>query len=413
MRCTESAGRINMSLLLSSIKTTELKSEELALLVRRVRNLVRDSYDQINQNADTLCALYKRIMQLARQEKEWYLYFNAIYEFLYINTRKDDYREIVKYAEIYYRDSALYMDRELPNYPGTDMRLTNILIYNLIFKAYLEFYQIDDTKMEAFMRQYELAVQKYGRQYNFYNDELDLALLYRDVNRAKNAAHHFLEQEKEIKSCYVCAHVNYLNYLLLTDQERQAEELMLDLIHKNIPLKHQWCYQYCEIAEPANLYSRVLTACIKYGKMEAFRYFYEKYWQKLPRESKGEQGGSVSVMPRLFYAYAGFFDRLEGDLRAVEESVENEKNYTTVDNVVCAVGWWLYFLLLDKSGVHEVTIRIPGLEADGDGKVSSLEISAYMEKKADEYGGKFSQARAKFDYHFLKESYRKCLLEER
>ncbi len=77
----------------------------------------------------------------------------------------------------------------------------------------------------------------------------------------------------------------------------------------------------------------------------------------------------------------------------------------------CAIDWWCYFILLHKSGVHEVEIRLPGLDTDEEGKASALAVSAYMEKKADEYGRKFAQARTGFDYEFLKDSYRKCLLD--
>ena len=382
---------------------------ELAGLVRRAQDFTRGSYTLYDRNYDALSTLCKRIMQLSKQTGEWYVYFSAIYEFLYLNKRQSNYREIVRYAEIYYRDSALYMDKEIPNYPDTDMPLMNIYIYTLIFEAYCEYYQIDDDKMEAFMQQYELAVQKYGRQYDYYKDELFLTLLYRDTDRAETAAHRFLEHEGEIESCYVCTLFPYLAYLLMTDQTRQAEELMLNLIRKNIPQKHQWCYKYCQRAEPDNMYQIVLNLCKDQGKTESFRYFYDKYWRNLPREIQWTQDSCVSQ--RLLCAYGGCFDGLENDLRTVEEITEDEKTNTTVDVIKCALNWWCYFILLDRSGVREVEIRLPGLDADGEGKVPALAVSAYMEQKADEYGRKFSQARAGFDYEFLKESYQKCLVD--
>ena len=203
-------------MMFQQVKTRELKTVELAGLVRRAQDFTRGSYTLYDRNYDALSTLCKRIMQLSKQTGEWYVYFSAIYEFLYLNKRQSNYREIVRYAEIYYRDSALYMDKEIPNYPDTDMPLMNIYIYTLIFEAYCEYYQIDDDKMEAFMQQYELAVQKYGRQYDYYKDELFLTLLYRDTDRAETAAHRFLEHEGEIESCYVCTLFPYLAYLLMT-----------------------------------------------------------------------------------------------------------------------------------------------------------------------------------------------------
>lgn len=395
-------------MMFQKVKTRELKGTELAGLVRRAQDFTRGSYDLYDRNYDTLFKLCKRILQLSKQEGEWYVYFYAIYATLYLNKRQSNYREVVRYAEIYYKDSALYMDRELPNYPDTDMPLLNIYIYALVFEAYYEYYQIDDPKMEVFMKQYGEAAQKYGRHYDYCDDELSLALLYWNFDKARAAAHRFLEYEREIVGCYVCAHLSYLEYLVFSGQTQQAEELMLDLIRKNIPQRHQWCYQYCEMAEPVEMYLIVLDACMDYGKTEEFRYFYGKYWRSLPRESKWQEDCCISQ--RLLCAYDGCFDGLEGDLRTAEKIIDDERTNTTVDIMKGAINWWCYFILLYKGGVHKVEIRLPGLDTDEEGKASSLEVSAYMEKKADEYGRKFAKARAGFHYEPLKESYRKCLL---
>lgn len=70
--------------------------------------------------------------------------------------------------------------------------------------------------------------------------------------------------------------------------------------------------------------------------------------------------------------------------------------------------WHCYFELLDKSGVHEVACEMPELSGGEDGKISCAALSRYFEEKADDFGTKFGQARAKFDYAFLKKSCREC-----
>ena len=68
--------------------------------------------------------------------------------------------------------------------------------------------------------------------------------------------------------------------------------------------------------------------------------------------------------------------------------------------------------MLDRNGVHKVSVKFPELETDAQGQVSTLAVSDYMQAKADLHGNRFAQARAQFDYRFEKTSYQKCFLQE-
>jgi len=395
----------------SSVKRSwlaQVRSDEIRELVARSQELTRAGYYLYEQNYKVLSPLLKRIMKLTKQEKEWFLYFFALYDYLYLNSYNNNYAEIVKYAEIYYRDSAQYMDRELPNYPGTDMAQLNVWIYGYIFAAYHEYYQIDDVKMEAFMKKYEEAALKYGKTFFYYRDEMKLSMLYQDAQRAQRAARSFMVYEKDMESCYVCGHISYLRHFLLVGQVQKAEELMLDLIHKNIPKKHLWCYKYCESAQPDAMYAGVIFSCVQCGKKETFLYFYEKYWKTLPVET---QLDVESGFERLLCAYGGHFDNLEKDLDQVARDIDEVNQDTTVDNMYAFLKWWCFFILLDRSGVHFVKLSLAELETDGAGMVDALTVSRYMEELADSYGRKFAQARAQFDYDFAKTAYRECFLQ--
>lgn len=396
----------------SDIKASQLnqiRSEEIKELVVRSQELTQGGYDLYDQNYKVLSSILKKLLKLTKQEKEWYLYFYALYDLLYLNVRDNNYAEIVKYAEIYYKDSARYMDKELPNYPGTGMACLNVGIYHDIFDAYCGYYQIDDARMDAFMKRYEEAVFKYGQPYFYYIDEMALGMLYHDAGRAEKMARNFLVYEKEIKSCYVCSHMEYLFHFLLVGQVQKAEELMLDLIHKNIPKKHLWCYKYCQRAEPDSMYISVMATCVECGKKEEFLYFYEKYWKMLPVETQLDTEGSE--FQRLMCVFGGHFDNLENDIEQVIDDINEVNKDTTVNNMYAFLNWWCYFALLDRSGVHSVKIQIPGLETDEAGTVDSLAVSGYMEDLAAAYGRKFSQVRAQFDYDFVKTSYEKCFLQ--
>lgn len=396
----------------SNVKRNQLPqihSDEIRDLVVRSQELTRGSWDLYDQNYKVLSSIFKKLLKLTKQEKEWYLYFCALYELLYLDNRDNNYAEIVKYAEIYYKDSAQYMDKELPNYPSTDMAYLNVWIYGQIFDAYSDYYQIDDAKMDAFMKKYEEAALKYGKTYCYYEDEMTLSMLYQDADRAKRAARNFLVYEKQMESCYVCGHIPYLLHFLQVGQVQKAEELMLDFIHKNIPKKHLWCYKYCERAEPDSMYVSVMSTCVQCGKKEAFLYFYEKYWKALPIENQLDT--EDSGFQRLMCAFGGHFDNLEKDIEQVVEDINEVNKDTTVNNMYAFLNWWCYFILLDQSGVHSVKVPIPELEMDEDGMADSLAVSNYMEKLADTYGGKFSHARTQFDYDFVKNSYQKCFLQ--
>lgn len=397
-----------MMLLFNEWEGYQIRSRELARLVESAQVLLGDDYDLLKQNYKQLSELINKILKLSKKENEWRLYFDAMYYMLFLQKNNHNNMEVIKYAEIYYKECDLHMDAELPQYRDTDMDVTNVHIYNIIFKAYSEYAQIGDAKMAVFMERYKENVTKYGCSSVFYQDEMHLDILYRDADMAREAAKNFLKHEKEQTSCYVCKHKMYLYQLLLTGQDRKAEELMLKLINRNIPKEDLWCYEYCKNAEPEVMYRNVLEECVWDGKTETFWYFYEKYWKKLPHENQWKKWPSAAVS--LFCALDGDFGKLSGDIEEIEKDIEDDKESTTLGIMTDALRWWCYFILLDRSGVHEAAIHLPGLEAGETGLVPTLAVSSYMEKKADEYGGLFARARAKFDYKFTKEAYRECML---
>lgn len=391
------------------IKAAEISNSALADAVSRAKRLTFGSYSNYERNEKVLSQLLSRIMKLSRQEKEWYLYFYAIYNRIFLASRASDNRTIIKYAEIYYRDSALYMDRELPNYPNTDMAKLNVWIYIYIRNAYEGYCEIDDKKMDTFMEQYEAAVLKYGQPYWYYQGEMKLAVLYRDKALMEHGKRYFDKYEKEMESCYICGHIEYLAYYIMMDRLESAEELVLDYINQKIPKRHVWCYKYCQNAETQSLYAYALAYCLDLGKPEMFRFFLEKYWLAQPRDC--QRGGKERWYCNLSIyacAIAGNFDAVEADCAEAQEDIDEMGTYSTVNRIGTCLKWYCYFVLLDQSGVHEVPVRLPESEDVGNGSCPTLAVGRYMERIADENGRKFSQARAKYDYLLDKASYLEC-----
>ncbi len=226
-----------------------LKSNKLATLVHRARESTRENSDMHTLNYSIFSGLFKKILPLARQAEEWYLYFYTMYYLMSLDKYNCNYREIVKYAELYYKDSQPYLEGTIV--PDTKMCSILIFIYDEIYYAYYWYAPIDDCKMELFMQNFSKLVFKYNIDIDlYYISELYLSLLYRDTKRAEKAAQGFLKYNGNPNRCYVCNHFAYLFYLLHTDQKEQAEELMLNFIHRNIPKRFHWCYRICSASEP-------------------------------------------------------------------------------------------------------------------------------------------------------------------
>lgn len=403
----------------AGIKIREMAEGELKDALKKTRTLTAESYANYKKNEKQLLRLFTRIMELSRQEKEWYVYFYGIYERMYLAVRTNDDKAIIKYAELFYRDSDRYMDEAVPRYPGTDMPYLNVWIYGFIYDAYLDRCEIDDSKMKLFMERYEAAALKYGKTFFYYKHEMMMALLYRNPELMEHGRRGFERYEKDMTSCYVCGHEPLLAAYLMKDSLEMAEGLMLDLINRNIPKKHLWCYQYCEEAHPQPLYAAMLFYSLSLGKPDSFRYFLEKYWLQQPREAqrqRGETGLGYRNMSMYICAITGNFDDLEYDLSEAQEDIEHIKGYATMSKIRVGLMWRCYFELLDRSGVKEVPLRLPeGQEGSGTdkdravgGTVPSLAVGRYMEDIADEWGEKFARVRAEFDYAGLKKTYLEC-----
>lgn len=383
----------------------KIADKELADAVRSVQKLTDGEYDLYNQNEAAIMKLLKKILRLSKKEEEWYLYFYALYELMYEAVRCGDNPTVVKYAEVYYKDCDLYMDKALPNYSQTRMTYMNTWTYEQIFSAYFQYHQINDAKMDAFMKKFEKAALKYGKTAGYYECELELGVLYRDSDMLEHGKKNFERYEHEITGCYVCSHKPLFGYYLCNGQRKTAEEFYETIVQKRIPKQHRWCYEYCEAAEADDLCAYLLQTGLRLCRPEEFRYFYEKYWLKLPEKKRKGEFKTVYIFAD---AIAENWGQMKEDLHEAENDVAESMKNTTVDNIEFSLMWWCYFALLDKSGVHEVPVDLPGLPQKENGKADCMDASAYFEKRADEYGMKFALARAKYDYGLIKKTYWEC-----
>lgn len=385
-----------------------VQSKEIVRLIEKANKLTDgDGYKLYDDNAESLERILDKILTTAKKEKEWHIYFVTMYEMFYLLSRQDKSIKALKYAEIFYKDSELYMDTAVFNYPGTDIGYYSILSYSEIFTVYKKFPQITDEKMEAFMRQYRGIIEKYGEDKNYYQDKLTLALLYKDIEAAKQAKEELWQSD--IRSCYLCAMKPVLGYYLLCEDYESLEHMMFEIRAREIPAKHRWCYTHCYLAEDRKLIREVLGYCLMFGRSEYFHKLLEENSNlfKIKKDDTAEE----------FYLYACLRDwtnwcdavkEMESD---VEEWHKGQK--TALGYLYDCLCWYCYFTMLDKGGTHEVATELAGkvkaAQEVESGKCSGLELAAYFEKEADKIGAEMEASRRKFDYKALKQSYEECI----
>lgn len=386
-----------------------MESEELKRLVNQTKTLTKGGYDAYDANAETILRCLDKILALAKKEKEWYLYFRALYYMLYeLNRQSNTDRKILKYAEIFYHDQRLYMDRELPNYPNTNMSETNTDCMDIIFSVYRGYYQIQDEKMNDFMRMFEECALKYGHEYSYYNALMKLGFLYRDIDMVKKGKENF--EKCGCDGCYVCNHYPHLGYYLMFDDLAGAENLLDRIINKNIPQEHKWCYKYCQRATEKGMYARILCYCIQLGKTEMFFDVFERKGKYLFCE--GEEDDDTTYF--LFRLRAGDMSGLEDAMKQAVEDIElEEKQQTsTLGSIYDFLCWYCYFYLLEKREILKVKVdlkRNDAPKADKEGMTKCGELGVYYERKADEVGKRFAKSRKRFDYEGMKKSYEECI----
>jgi len=393
-------------MMFSGFRTELIDSEELRRLVNQVKELTRAGYAAYDANEQTIIRCLDKILVQAEKEKEWYVYFRALYNMLYEQNRSLREKEVLKYAEIYYRSQKLYMDRELPNYPDTNMRELNTSCMDIIFSVYRGYYQITDKKMDTFMKLFEECAMKYGRKDIYYNALIRLGLLYHDADMVKKGKENF--DKCSCDSCYVCAHYPHFGYYLMTDDLAGAEELMDRLVNKNIPQKYKWCYNSCGRATEKDICRRILNYCVLLGKTELFRDFFARKGIRL--FSEGDEDDTTDILYQLHAGKPADIDKVR-EVAAGDIELEEKQQTTTIGSVYDFLCWYCYFHLLEKQGILKVKLDLGRKDAPKADKEGSRckELADYYERKADEVGRKFAKSRKRFDYEGLKRSYEECM----
>lgn len=396
-----------MGRMFHNIRGSYIQSEELLEDVRKVQKLSyghgEENYDN---NEERLERLLDKILALAKRENEWYCYFKAFQEMLYLLQRAAKYKKIIKYAEILYHDSEQYLDLAISRYPEENLAVYVSWSYQMIYAAYVLFPEITDKKMDYFMEKYRKTALKYGGENTYYDSMLRLACLNHDKEMAEQSKRK-LEQCK-ITSCYLHAKLPIFEYYLLCEDYEGLEQMLDQFRSRAIPAVHQWCYETCPLADDRNLIPMLLDYCIHQGRSVYFHKLLGEY-----REVFLSHSGEWATNEVYFYACTGELGYVKEHIERAEGDIEERKNgeYTEFVYLYDCLRWHCYFTRLHRLGIHEVSSKLAGdiVPETTEGMCASLELADYFEKEADIIGAQIDFSRKKFDYQLLKETYHTCI----
>lgn len=384
-----------------------LKNARLHSLVLQARQLEKaDCWE----NGETVLTLIKKILPFAKKEKEWYLYLETFAEMLSQERTFGDELLVIKYAPVFFGECNVYMEKAMAQIPNGTLPKIISSTYEAICDCYMNSAQIDDKKWEAFWKSFKSISEQNGLASNYWIERLEFAALYnRDFEMAKKS---IMEYERQFKDyqwmCYGCHSRVIMGYYLMIDDIDKVNNIVNQIISRNVPQEAFWIYNRCTRVELERIYNDILNSSVLVGNKKAFDYFLPS-WLELWRAKGESQSNTTAVTFRL--AAAGDFSELE---KNIEIAVEDAQNCTSTPGFIAMkemLSWAAYFKKLVQSGIVRVNISCQAKNfpvQDEKGYCKSDMLSAWFEERADELGSLFEKRREKFCYRNLKESFLVC-----
>lgn len=388
----------------SDVRLNEINPLPLRRQLQEIKKLWQQDY---SNNGETLIALIAEVLPPVKKKEEWQIYFELLTDLFYLLNTESQYRKLIKYAEMFYQDLELHLDRAIRQHPGSDLGVNCIYVLSQIHDVYVRLHQINDEKMEQFCRLYKRATDKYGKVSSYWSDQLDLALIYGDAAMADLAAEKCLQYPKT-NGCYVCNQCNFLGYYLLRGRAQEAEDLIRRLIAKDIPKDKLWCYDRCQRADGVSLYEQLLIYAADQGRPAEFKRFLSEFLAI--SDGNHNEKDRYTAYPFL-RAAVDDFSLLSFDMEVLKEDLEDTSMSKTYDEFRFLLMWYVYFEKLSRKGVKTVLLEVNTKEfplANDEGETKVNLAKAFFLAQADDLGMKFEQSRSKFNYMSLKESYFSC-----
>ena len=377
-------------------------------------------------NAPALVPVMERILLLARQRDALSIYFYDMSQLFWLVQEVENYQVAFRLAEMFHRD---YQDG-LAEHATLYGKKLIVSMAARIVDFYSYFPQIDDDKMAQMLEIYRDCNRRYGCEYNDgdYSILMRVAILSDNRELAEEAALRMENVKYDKGFSYIFSYgYPMIGHYIMQDHPEEAETLIRRIEQKEIPLSYRWCYEEGFETTGRELRRWALICSLLLGKEKAFFLFFVS-WEPLGREQ---------IKVDFYRTDAALFDLLAGDcsclelcLRLAWRDVRDERSGKTAPllGVLIDLSWYCYFQILDRRGVHSVSLE-PGEGAEycrsgaesmervkerqsGERQWPCLEVAAYFERQADQLGAQMDRSRKAFGYRRAKRCFEVCCLEK-
>lgn len=381
-----------------------LKNPRLYSLVLQARQLYDQDYWK---SGKTILAVIKKILPLAKKEREWYLYLETFYHLLYFETEFGNKLQTVVYSQIFFRESIQYFDEASAQYPGSILKKYMVMSYDDIFDAYKLCSQINEEKWERFWMYFKIAADCHGYGNYYWRCRLEFAILNRNKEMAEGILKEYEREQVDFAyNCYACNRLVVMGYYILIGETDLAKELSDQIIGGNVPKRAFWMYDDCPRSTLRCQYGHLLHYSLRTGNPEAFSRFLPDYLEAVHNE-----GRDTNTYIAYCRAAAGDFSGMEEEIPIAADDAEKFSSFPAWEAMEDMLCWMAYFRKLWKTGTANVRVNgkaFGTLPLDEEGFCGTQELSRWFEKEADRLGADFEKNWKDFTYEPLKESYKIC-----
>lgn len=377
-----------------------LNNQALFSIVNQARELSDSDYWK---NGKAVLVLLKKIVSKAKQEKEWYLYLETLCQILNHENNFGTNQNVLRYAKIFLRDSALYYEKALKKYPNSPLFVSIMTSYEEIFYV-LRLYA--NSEWDFFWQYFETISKQCGSDIHYWKCRLEFALLNRNLSLANQAYDKLQKQNINYSNiCYTCLWRIIEGYYILIDDPEQALLICNRILSRRLPQKAMWSYDICHNTSVKRQYFSLLHFSVITGNRKA-------YTQFLPYFPVPNCPDAIYTFDAYIYASSENFSALEAAVKVAAEDAEQLSDFSEWDGMEYMLSWMAYFKKYAKTGQTAIKIccNAHGFPAaDENGKCSVEQMVLWFEEKADEIGARFEKNWKDFHYQPLKSSFYQCI----
>lgn len=385
-------------------------SGKLRNLIRQSQQMDKLSYDMMDLRSYTV--IMKKIITMSLEEKEYRVYFRAVYElihYLYWKTIGDG---LTGYVQEIIKNGEDYLKIGISKFPDDASNLKRYYIYCLevICNFYINCYQVSDSKMNEFFDFYWEKIRIYSveknRERDFYEAKMKFECMQNNKEEAKKAFDIYQRIPINTDSCYVCTSRTDVEYFVFSDRLEKGLALIERFISRDIPTEY-YDYEECDAVSYYYFYRRALLFSLEYNKKEYIKTMLPLYYNSIIEKGTDKL---EDVITAVALAVHKDFDSLDAQLSACVEKIDEVGMLYPTKKIGIYLDLYAYFKLLAKHGVSNVTLNLqkPLFRQDTN-EYNTLDLAMYFIEQSDKIGEKFAIGRPSYNYTGRKEAYEEMM----